>query len=172
MPRDSLMSSLRVFCLVVTWTTASVTNLTLSIRDSGTDPSGSSSVNSTLHSHVPHVPCCWFFTLKKNKSKRLQKQSTTHQADEENSSYVTRKLTGRHDTIKMHGSLELTCSHCFPSFYPFKAKKIKNDAHSVPDSWTFVWPIFLLAIIFPKLIMFYSLGQILISIIPLFCSKK
>lgn len=134
MPRDSLMSSLRVFCLVVTWTTASVTNLTLSIRDSGTDPSGSSSVNSMLHSHVPHVPCCWFFTLKKNKSKRLQKQSTTHQADEENSSYVTRKLTGRHDTIKMHGSLELTCLHCFPSFYPFKAKKIKNDAHSVPDS--------------------------------------
>lgn len=69
MPRDSLMSSLRVFCLVVTWTTASVTNLTLSIRDSRTDPSGSGSVNSTLHSHVPHVPCCWFFTLKKTNQK-------------------------------------------------------------------------------------------------------
>lgn len=88
------------------------------------------------HTSLPCAACSLLLVLhfEKNKSKRLQKQSTTHQADEENSSYVTRKLTGRHDTIKMHGSLELTCLHCFPSFYPFKAKKIKNDAHSVPDS--------------------------------------
>ena len=49
------MSSQRVFCLVVTWTTASVTNFTLSIGDCGADPSGSSAVNSSF-SHVPLFP--------------------------------------------------------------------------------------------------------------------
>lgn len=48
MPGDSLMSSLRVPCFVVTWATASVTNFAPSIRDPGANPSVSTAVNSKL----------------------------------------------------------------------------------------------------------------------------
>lgn len=53
MSRERLMSSVGVSCLVVTWMTVSVTNLTVSIRASGTVPSGNSTVNSVFLSHVP-----------------------------------------------------------------------------------------------------------------------
>lgn len=100
------MSSLRVSCFSITWTTALVTNFVLRMRDFEANPSGRAAVKSIRSTH--ESLSLFLVLLEEKKGCIIISNPTTV--------YITSKLL--ESTIKIQGTLELTCLYCFLIFPP------------------------------------------------------